>query len=254
MRRFDKKKNMQRANQLAEQRHIESNSLIKENAGTHTELKSIAKQLYLGLQKEGLTTSLHSGFNKLAGDDQAQVEVRMQNEDRQEDAIINISFRIDDENARNKLAEKISKFPPVAQNFVVRAAGGEMQLSPKKTKSDYMTEDQASTNQINDIIKELQTHYGGKQLEIEGLPNAYIKRVKKGQGGPTVISVEITDGQPIGNDNWLEVWFDGETGESGVNTNIGAGNTRPIDNYPFPERTMGVLNGIGQTIQIRLGK
>jgi hypothetical protein len=31
MRRFDKKKNMQKANQLAEQRHIESNSLIRES-------------------------------------------------------------------------------------------------------------------------------------------------------------------------------------------------------------------------------
>jgi hypothetical protein len=31
MRRFDKKKNMQKANQLAEQRHLESNSLIKED-------------------------------------------------------------------------------------------------------------------------------------------------------------------------------------------------------------------------------
>jgi hypothetical protein len=31
MRRFDKKKNMQKANQLAEQRHVESNSLIRES-------------------------------------------------------------------------------------------------------------------------------------------------------------------------------------------------------------------------------
>jgi hypothetical protein len=31
MRRFDKNKNMQKANQLAEQRHLESNSLIREN-------------------------------------------------------------------------------------------------------------------------------------------------------------------------------------------------------------------------------
>lgn len=200
MRRFDKKKNIQKANILAEQRHLESKGLLKEGdgkSGVHLELKSIVKQLYSGLKKSALKVGLFTdnGNTKLIGDDTPQVMVVIMNSNEQEDIRINIDFNIDDENVKKQLIDKISNWP-VLKNKVSMGmiSNNTLQLEPKKTKSDYMTE-----NPIDELDKATYDS-AAEKARAQGMDKLGDKFTTHGQefgtGGVEINFTDI-DGYPL---------------------------------------------------------